>query len=77
MVATANGSGKPVCNRVSQDLLWQIVAGRGDCEVKHTKYIAFVKPVRGDNYNQVSIHGAVCAHVVPYSSLEDWAGSCK
>lgn len=46
-------------------------------EVKHTKYIAFIKPVRGDDCVQVSLENGTCARMVSYSSLEDWAGCCR
>lgn len=48
-----------------------------DLGVTHTKYIAFVKTVRGDNCVQVSIQSCACARMVLYSSLEDWAGCCR
>lgn len=55
LFTTDGGDGERVgeaCSTVSKG---SIVACRYDFEVKHTKYIAFVKPVRGDNYVQVSI----------------------
>lgn len=44
--------------------------------VMHTKDIAFVEPVRGDNCGQVSSRNGEHVRVVSYLSLEDWAGCC-
>lgn len=45
--------------------------------VMHTKDIAFVETVRGNNCVQVSMQGGMCARMVLYLSLEDWAGCCR